>query len=183
MTWIGGHVTGVVAVIIGAAGLLEAQRIRDTVRPTSPSFGLVGPDGYLFAVAGALVLGGILYMAADLVRLRRPDQPKPESATHAAQQLLLSDTETPQLDDPASEGSAWRRVALLGLLLACYVYAITVLGYAASTLVFVFLAAKVSGFGSWWRAAVFAIMITALSWGLFVYEAGLPLPAGPFPMR
>jgi Tripartite tricarboxylate transporter TctB family len=179
---LGDHLTAVVAIALGVAGWLEASRIRETVRPTSPSFGVVGPDGYLFAIAGALLTGGVLFLAAGMVRGFRASRRRTEADDPTP--TLITELIEGDVDElePVATQARWGaiRVALLGGLLVAYIYGITTIGYAVSTLIFVALAAKVSGFKSWWRVALFAVAVTVVAYILFVYEAELPLPSGPF---
>ena len=177
---IGDHLTAVVAIVLGVAGCLEASRIRETVRPTSPSFGVVGPDGYLFAVAGALVVGGIFFSAGRFLSgLRAPRRSPADDSPTRALVAELVDGGVVEQEPVSTQGRGdVARIAVLGALLALYVYGITTLGYAVSTLLFIAFAAKASGFKSWWRVVPFAVAVTVFAYFLFVYEAQLPLPKG-----
>ena len=163
----GAYLEGVVAIVLGAAGLGEALRIRAEVRPETPSFGVVGPDGYLMAVAALLVAAGVWSIAKAVLNDVRERRERAGPSTGSVDRS----------GRPEGPGMS-RRVMLLGAAFTAYACLVGVLGFSTSTLIFLLVASKIAGMRSWRWAAVFAVAVTVGVHLLFVVEAEMPLPTG-----
>jgi hypothetical protein len=113
---------------------------------------------------GIFPLGtGLVLLAIALWQILIPgDQAAPRSAG-----------ETTQADHAAPPA---RAPLLMSLVLVLYAAVLPVAGFVASSIVLVFIAARLMGLDGWWRPAALALGVTLASRILFVTGLGVTLP-------
>ena len=70
----------------------------------------------------------------------------------------------------------WRPLALVLVIIAAYIVAWPLVGFAPVSLVAVLLLARLLGVSTWWRAAAWAVALTGIVWLLFIRLLEVPLP-------
>ena len=138
-----------------AVGLLALVLVRDIRQPRQSAVADPGPRFFPAVLACCLLVGGIGMSARGLLdRFRRPSTTTTSEA-HALRLLLF----------------------LLGL--GVYLWAITALGFFASTLAFATLMMTWLGV-RWPLALAVSVGMLALVWVLFVWQFRVVLPLNPW---
>jgi tripartite tricarboxylate transporter TctB family protein len=145
----------VVIIALAGLGIADAWRLSGIVRGGGPFPDVIGPDRYLGAVAGALLLCGLAY----LLRLAR-------RRSHA---------ESPS---KVPEGDQNIQVALVSVILAVYACAFPFLGYLVASLLFFPVIYFVFGVRPWLKSAWVGVFTAALFYVIFAHFAEIPLPKG-----
>ncbi len=145
-------VEGTILVGLGVASLIEAITLildRDAVTVRE----IIGPDVYVLLLGVALVATGLVYTWTRFRKL--PPGDRSRSRLHIDAKL-----------------------AGIFLITAAYVYAIGVLGYFVSSLLFLVAAFKCSGVTSWRMTLVLSGAVSACYYILFVRYCELIFPKG-----
>jgi len=167
-------VLGLAFVVFGAISIVDARRIGSTLRARG-TLDIVGPDRYLYGVAVLLIVVGVLLVVqAVLARRGRAGRPLAASArAEAAGGVKLPPPAAADEDRPEGNAHLW----LIGALVA-YVALLPLLGYLLATVLFAAAAFRIMGVSTMKRAAIGAIVLTAVCYGSFLWIADLPLPRG-----
>jgi hypothetical protein len=145
-------VEGAVLGGMGVAGLVEGVRlIRERDAVTVPE--IIGPDIYVLLLAVALLATGLVYVWANA---------KPSAGGAAG-------WSRPRID---------RKLALTFLITAGYVYAIGVLGYFVSSLLFLLAAFRCAGVANWRTTVLLSAGIASAYYILFVRYCEVIFPKG-----
>lgn len=161
-------VLGLAFIAFGAISIYDALRIGAALRARG-TLDIVGPDRYLFGVAVLLVVVGACLIVQAWTSRRVPRH------AGAARVAPAAGIGGMPADADVAQGRAhlWLFAALLA-----YVALLPLLGYLVATVLFAIAAFRVMGVRSMLRAAVAAVLLTAVCYGSFVLIADLPLPRG-----
>jgi tripartite tricarboxylate transporter TctB family protein len=145
----------VVIIALAGLGIADAWRLSGVVRGGGFFPDVIGPDRYLGAVAGGLLVCGLAYL---LRQLRR--------TSHA------------QAPGKALDVGQTLQVALVSVLLAVYACAFPFLGYLVATMLFFPVTYFVFGVRPWLKSAWVGVFTAVLFYVIFAHFAEIPLPKG-----
>lgn len=140
---------------LGVLVLLDAA----TMPPNPSQYGPVGPQAVPYAVGGLLLVTAVV-LAVDVLRGGRGESESGEDV----------DLSTPP---------EWRTVLLLAAAFAANIALIDYAGFLVSGTVLFWGSVYALGGRRYLRDAVVAVVLTVLTYLLFAYGLGVPLPAGP----
>ncbi len=142
-------------IILAGLGLADAWRLAHAVRAGDGFPDVIGPDRYLAAVAGGLLVCGVAYLWSQSRRRGR----------------LLAPAQ-------AAEGVRSLQVVLVSAILVVYVLAFPVLGYLLATILFFPVIFFVFGVRPWPKSAWVGVLTAVLFYVIFFHFAEIPLPRG-----
>ncbi len=124
------------------------------------SFRMPGPGGYPFVLSAGLFAAAALALLSPLVQLARSRRSGETRRTH-----------------PADSGAPERKhyAAMLVVVLVAWVFLFREVGFAVASVACVALVCLIGGQRSLFRAILFACILTAICYLLFVVLLGLPL--------
>ena len=145
----------VAIIALAGAGIADAWRLSGVVRTGGAFHDVIGPDRYLGAVAGGLLVCGLAYLLSQLRRSSRLPAPR-----------------------RTAEGNQGLQVVLVSGILVLYVLALPVLGYLLATLLFFPVTFFIFGVRPWQKSAWVVVLATVLFYVIFTHFAEIPLPKG-----
>ncbi len=119
-----------------------------------------GPGFYPMAVGVFLI---VTALACLLQELRNPDTPRQAA---------------PPLDEATPEGNRVGQTVRLTALMVGYILALKPLGYPVAIALFLLVATRIFGSKNWFVAVIFAGILTAASYFVFILWLKVPLPLG-----
>ena len=145
----------VVIIALAGLGIADAWRLSGVVRGGGPFPDVIGPDRYLGAVAGGLLVCGLAYLWRQVRQRSHVQAPR----------------KAPERDQTI-------RVVLVSVILAAYACAFPLLGYLVATLLFFPVTYFVFGVRPWLKSAWVGVFTAALFYVIFAHFAEIPLPKG-----
>ena len=142
-------------IVLAALGIADAWRLSQAVRAGGTFHDVIGPDRYLGAISGGLLVCGVAYLLSGL-RRKSPAQPARE----------------------ATEGVRPRQVAVVSVILLLYALAFPVLGYLLATILFFPVTFFIFGVRPWPKSAWVGVLAAVLFYAMFFHFAEIPLPKG-----
>ncbi len=142
-------------IALAVLGIADAWRLSDVVRVGGTFHDVIGPDRYLGAVSGGLLICSLAYL---LLQLRR--------------------TSHVEASRKAGEGDRPLQVALVSVILVLYACAFPVLGYLVATILFFPVTFFIFGVRPWLKSAWIGVFTAVLFYVLFAHFAEIPLPKG-----
>ncbi|MEI9806297.1 MAG: FAD-dependent oxidoreductase [Pseudolabrys sp.] len=144
------RIHGLLFVFFGLVSAFDSWRISTSVRPTA-TFDEVGPDRYLAILSGLMI---VLGLALAL---------RPQPAEGSGNWSDLRKWPPPEY------------VVVL-VVLTLFIWAIPVVGFSISSLLFFVASYKLMGNWSWPRTLTYAIITTVFIYVVFVYFADMSMP-------
>ncbi len=145
--------------------ILSALWIYFSIQLPFPAFARVAKVGPGHYPAGVAAIMGFLSVLLFLKTLRRKDPPE---------------TETQDDEDGTAAHSDNRSLYMGTALFVGYVILVPIVGFLASSIVFVFCFVRLIGLHSLMITAIMATFIPGLLWVLFARLLAVPLPKGPW---
>ncbi len=145
----------VLIIALAGLGIADAWRLSHVVRGAAAFHDVIGPDRYLGAISGGLLVCGIAYLLSPLKLNRHSKAPK---------------TQPP--------GVEHLQVLLVSAVLVLYVLAFPVLGYLPATILFFPVTFFIFGVRPWLKSAWVGILTAVLFYLIFFHLAEIPLPKG-----
>ena len=145
---------GILLLLISLLGIVEGIRLNANI-DSETVVDVLGPGLYVLFLSIVLGITGIIHLAANYKKsgaLKRP---------------------------AASKEMRTRMIATI-LVLATYIFLISITGYLAATLVFFVLEFKVTGIRSWSLNIILSTILTALYYLIFIRYCNLIFPRGIF---
>lgn len=145
---------GIVVAVIAIAAIVVSRDF-----PTTGLDSDVGPARFPMIYAGMLVVLSAILIIGRLLPTRRNQAPAAGAA---------------------ASGPAFHfgPVAIGVVATAAYIYAISLVGYIPTTVVFLIGMMRLMGMRSWVRAPLIAVGVTAFLYLVFLYGLQIPLPVG-----
>jgi hypothetical protein len=144
-----------VIIALGGLGIADAWRLSGVVRGGGPFPDVIGPDRYLGAVAGGLLVCGLAYLFQQVRR-----------SSHV------------QAPSKALEGDQTHQVVLVSVILAVYACAFSFLGYLVATILFFPVMFFIFGVRPWQKSVWVGVLTAVLFYVIFAHFAEIPLPKG-----
>lgn len=144
------RIQGLLFILFGIVASLDSWRITESVRPTA-NFDTIGPDRYLAILSALMILLG-LGLAL-----------RPKSAGQAGDWGDLC--KWPPAD-----------YLIVTVILVAYIWLISVIGFAISSLLFFVALFRLLGEWSWARTLSYAVITTVCLYVVFIYLADMSLP-------
>lgn len=141
--------------VLGVLVIVEAASLP----PAIGQFGPIGPDVVPYIVGGLLLVTAVL-LAVDVLRGGRGEAESGE-------------------DIDLSVPPEWRTVLLLAAAFAANIVLIDTAGFLVSGTVLFWGSAYALGSRRYLRDGLIAVAVTVLTYLLFAYSLGVPLPLGP----
>jgi putative tricarboxylic transport membrane protein len=152
------RVVGAAIALFGGWFLWQAGSLRE-----GPGYAAIGPRVFPVIVGLGLLLSGLaLLLQRGSVGVGVVD--REDSAGDSVEPIV------------------WPSLTQVAALLAAYVVAFLPLGFIVSSTIFVVGGARVLGSQRWVRDLTVAVLLSAMSYGVFTFLLGLDLPGGPLEM-
>ncbi|MBX9840794.1 MAG: tripartite tricarboxylate transporter TctB family protein [Xanthobacteraceae bacterium] len=144
------RIQGLLFVLLGAVSLFDSWRITETIRPTT-NFDGIGPDRYLAILSALMIVLGLSLALRPMTSAGAGD---------------WSDLRRWPLPD----------FLIVAIVLALFVFAIPIIGFSFSCLLFFSVLYRFLGKMSWPRTVIYAVLTTVAIYVIFIYFADMSLP-------